>query len=134
MIRIAYHPEAPLADHYAIDPATPEIWAAVAAIRHWGALPDLAHFAVARHGYGDTDAGFGVIYPTDRDEYDTQVLGEHIATGHVQIYGFWGPPAGYEIELPEATYLEVLAAVLHARGHHDDALSVTRLLTALRGG
>jgi hypothetical protein len=49
--------------------------AVVASIRAWSRLPDLASFAVARHGFGDTDGGFGVTYPGDLDEYDRAVEG-----------------------------------------------------------
>jgi hypothetical protein len=33
-----------------------------AAIHHWSRLTDLVEFAIRRHGFGDTDSGFGVTY------------------------------------------------------------------------
>ena len=87
------------------------------AIRHWSQLPELAEFAVRRHGFGDSDGGFGVTYPGDLDEYDRVVDGIHIPEGFVQVYGFWGPPDGYELLVPEAVYLDQLGDMLALAGH-----------------
>ena len=43
------------------------------AIRHWPSLTALAGFAAHRHGYGNTDGGFGVTYPGDEVPYPTSV-------------------------------------------------------------
>jgi hypothetical protein len=64
----------------------------IASIAHWPRVAQLASFALARHGYGDTDGGFGVIYPTDFDEYERDVLDEVVTPGSVRIYGYWGHP------------------------------------------
>jgi hypothetical protein len=85
------------------------------AIRHWR-LPELAEFAVLRHGFGDSDGGFGVTYPTDLAEYDREVEGRSIPSGHVAVYGFWGPPEGYRVIVPESTYLVILAEALAEAG------------------
>jgi hypothetical protein len=71
------------------------------AIRHWSSLPDLALFAARRHGFMNTDGGFGILYPGDLDEYDRAVDGVNIPEGFVQVCGFWGPPDGYELLVPE---------------------------------
>ena len=103
--------------------------AVVASIRAWSRLSDLASFAVARHGFGDTDGGFGVTYPGDLDEYDRAVEGVNIPDGFVEVYGHWGPPGGYSLLIRESTYLEILAGVLVAKGLHSEAARVE----ALRG-
>lgn len=107
-------------------PPEPE-GAARAAIRHWSRLPELAEFAALRHGFGNSDGGFGVTYPGDLDEYDREVDGVSIPEGFVQVYGFWGPPNGYEVLVTELVYLTELAAVLSAKGHEPEADQVRML-------
>jgi hypothetical protein len=97
------------------------------AIRHWSQLPELAEFASRRHGFGDSDGGFGITYPGDLDEYDRVVDGIKIPEGFVQVYGFWGPPDGYEVLVPETVYLALLAGVLSAAGHAAEAERVRSL-------
>lgn len=110
-----------------MEPPAPE--AAVRdAIRHWSSLTALAEFAIQRHGYGNTDGGFGVTYPGDLDEYDRVVDGANIPDGFVEVYGFWGPPDGYEILVAESLYLDTLAAVLLAAGHEAEAKRVRSLV------
>src|SRR5262245_12592136 len=82
--------------HPTVEQPEPEV-AARDAIRHWSRLPELAEFAALRHGFGDSDGGFGVTYPGDLDDYDHEVDGVCIPEGFVQAYGFWGPPNGYEL-------------------------------------
>ena len=114
-----------------MEPPTPED-AARDAIRHWWQLSALAEFAVQRHGFGDSDGGFGVTYPDDLDEYDRVVEGDHIPAGFVRAYGFWGLPDGYEVLVPEPTYLAVLADELVATGHTQAATQVRALLDQQR--
>jgi hypothetical protein len=96
-------------------------------IRHWRRLSQLAEFAERGHGYGDSDGGFGVTYPGDLDGYDRQ-QGEFIPDGFVEVYGFWGPPDGYEVLVPEVVYLRQLASVLSAAGHSAEAERVWALV------
>lgn len=91
-------------------PPEPEA-AARDAIRHWSRLPELAQFAARRHGFGDSDGGFGVTDPDDLDEHD-RASGDHIPTGFVRACGFRGPPDGCEVLVPEPVYLDTLAALL----------------------
>lgn len=98
-----------------------------AAIRHWSSLQDLAAFAVGRHGYHNTDGGFGVTYPSDLDEYARYTEGQFIPPGYVVVGGFWGPPDGYEMFVAEAEYLSVLAGVLAEHGLDAEALQVRAL-------
>jgi hypothetical protein len=98
--------------------------AVVAAIRTWSRLTDLASFAVARHGFGDTNSGFGVTYPGDLDEYDRAVEGATIPDGFVEVYGHWGPPDGYSLLIRESMYLNILASVFVAEGLHSEAAKV----------
>ena len=98
------------------------------AIRRWSRLSELAEFAVNRHGFGDSNGGFGVTYPGDLDEYDRKVSGVHIPAGFVLVYGFWGPPRGYEVLVTEPMYLDTLAEVLSAAGHTTEAAQVRSLI------
>jgi hypothetical protein len=101
------------------------------AIRHWRRLSQLAEFAEQGHGYSDNDGGFGVVYPGDLDDYDHE-QGEFIPDGFVEIYGFWGPPQGYEVLVPEVIYLCQLASVLSAAGHSAEAERVWSLVEQRR--
>lgn len=73
---------------------TDPTFAALTAIRHAADKAKLVRYALERHGYGDSDGGFGVTYPGDLDEYDRKVNGLHVPEGFVLCYGFWGPPEG----------------------------------------
>lgn len=98
------------------------------AIRHWSRLPELSEFATERHGFGNTDGGFGVTYPGDLDEYDRVIDGINIPEGFVQVYGFWGPPDGYELLVPESAYLRTLVEMLAEQGYSAEAKRVKALL------
>lgn len=113
-----------------MDAPTPQI-AIREAIRHWSSLTALSGFAIQRHGYGDSDGGFGVTYPGDLDEFDSLVDGVRIPEGFVQVYGFWGPPDGYVLLVYEALYLDTLAGMLSEAGHNAEAAQV-RALAELR--
>jgi hypothetical protein len=83
-------------------------------ISSWSRLVDLVQFAVNRHGFGDSNGGFGVVYPSDVDEYQREVEHEYIAENHVQIYGYWGLPNGYEFCVHECVYLGILSQALQS--------------------
>lgn len=102
-----------------------------AAIRAWSSLLDLAVFAEERMGFGDTNGGFGVNYPEHVDDYDRVAQGNEIPDGFLAVYGFWGPPDGYELLVPEDTYLDVLAELLDEDGEQALARRV-RLLRSNR--
>lgn len=104
--------------------------AALISIRHWSRLEDLAAFAAERHGFGDSNGGFGITYPTDLDEYDREVDKIAIPDGHVLAYGFWGESGsygGYDVLVPEALYLSVLAGELSRSGFDQAATKVRAL-------
>ena len=103
-------------------------------IQEWGTLSKLVGFAVKRHGYGNSDGGFGVMYPEDLDEYNIHVQGIRIPAGMLLLYGhaFANPP-GYEILVSETEYLRNLIDVLWERGLIVDAEKVTLLLKMRRG-
>ena len=103
---------------------TDPTFAALTAIRHWPDKAALARFALDRHGYGDTNGGFGITYPGDLDEHERLVEGRSIADGFVLAYGFWGLPDGYEVLVPEWLYRDVLAEVLECVGLCREAASV----------
>ena len=92
-------------------------------------LPRLVDFAERQHGWGNSDSGFGVTYPEDLDEYDRKVEGWTIPSGHVELYRFWGPPAGDSIIISERDYLLLLLHVLQSRGMMEHAQRVERLLS-----
>jgi hypothetical protein len=98
------------------------------AIRHWYSPQQLVEFASQRHGYANSDGGFGVTYPGDLDDYDRYTEGRFIPAGYVVVNGFWGPPEGYEVFVPEAVYLTVLARVLAEEGFPGEAEQVRALL------
>ncbi len=85
----------------------------------------LAEFAIDRHGFGNTDGGFGVTYPSDAKQFDEEDL---IPEGSVQIYGFWGPPEGYELLVTEVEYLQILTSVLYESGLSEQAKKVEGLI------
>lgn len=98
------------------------------AIRHWSRLPELSEFATQRHGFSNSDGGFGVTYPGDLDEYDRVIDGLNIPEGFVEVSGFWGLPDGYELLVPESYYLTILAEMLADKGYSAEANQVRALL------
>ena len=109
---------------YLVDPDTLKLKEVVAAIRAWPSLLELVEFAKKRHGYGNSDGGFSILYPGDLDEYDQEVEGIIIQSCQVQFYGFWGSTVGYEYNLPEAAYLQVLIGVLKFHDLENEAESL----------
>jgi hypothetical protein len=106
---------------------TDPTFAALTAIRHCAgkASPErLVRFALDRHGFSDSDSGFGITYPGDLDEYARIVENRTITDGFVLAHGFWGPPDGYEVLVPEWLYRDVLAEVLECMGMWREAASV----------
>jgi hypothetical protein len=91
----------------------------------------LAEFAARRHGFANSDGGFGIVYPSDLDECDF-ASGAYIPDGFVEVYGFWGPPDGYEVLVPEAEYLDQLAGVLSAAGYAAQAARVRSLAAQMQ--
>lgn len=83
----------------------------------WSNLAELVDFAEQRHGFGNSNGGFGVIYPDDVDEYMAQQEGVHVPYGSVLLYGYaFAIPPGYEILLEESVYLRNLVDVLREHG------------------
>ncbi|MCY7294875.1 hypothetical protein [Alteromonas sp. a30] len=97
----------------------------------WSKLPELSKFAVKRHGYGNSDGGFGVTYEHDLDDYDREVEGNYIPKGCLEVYGFWGKPDGYEFHISEKDYLLVLAEVLKKEGFEPEAKEVLNKVTEI---
>ena len=86
--------------------------AAHAAMRSWRELRELADFAARRYGYGNSDGGFGIIYPGDLDTSDRVADGLLIPAGLVTPHGFWGTDrgrGGYDVLASERVYLTILA-------------------------
>lgn len=100
-------------------------------ISHWRKPDELASFAVARHGFGDSNGGFGVTYPEGADANQPEAEKDCVPQGSVEIYGYWGPPEGYEFRVSEKLYLSILASHLQALGLSDQARSVSVLADQL---
>lgn len=101
-------------------------------ILEWRTLSELATYAERRHGYGNDNGGFGVRYPTDLDEYETQVLGMHIPAGSLLAYGYaFANPPGYEILVNESLYLRTLSKIFRELGSVSDAERIDVLLKEL---
>lgn len=97
-------------------------------IKNWRRLTELADFAERRHGYGNSNGGFGITYPGDLDEHDI-ATGCHIPEGSVEVYAYTSAiPPGYEIVIPEMSYLRVLADVLRENRLSDEADRVLAIL------
>lgn len=94
-------------------------------------MKELSVFALKRHGYGDTNGGFGVIYPEDLDEYDREVDKTKIPEGCLEIYGFWGGPEGFEMVVTEVEYLDELADRLESEGFLEEFNQVRKLRTKI---
>ena len=94
-------------------------------IEAWSRIEELPGYAMKRHGFGDSNGGFGITYPEDLDEYQREVEKVTIPAGMVQAYGYWGPPQGYEFLVAEARYLSVLAKILIEKGLANEAACVT---------
>ena len=105
---------------------TPETIARVKeVIDAWSNPAEVAAFALKRRGFGDSNGGFGVVYPHGLDEYQREVEGMFIPDGHVELYGFWGPAhGGYEFLVAEKLYLAILADYLQSLGRVDEADSL----------
>jgi hypothetical protein len=56
-----------------------------------------------------------VNYPDDLDAFDL-AQGHRIPAGFVEVYIGWGAPDGFEAQLAEARYLEIVATVLEEAG------------------
>lgn len=85
-------------------------------LQSWSRPCELADFAQRRSGYGNSDGGFGLLYPHELDDFDRVADGLTIPVGQVRIYGFFGLPDGFEINVPETLYLQVLADFLETNG------------------
>jgi len=93
-------------------------------VRHWSSLPSVADFAQQRHGFTDTNGGFGVTYPNDLDDYDRLTEGIVIPVGQVLLLGYWGPPDGYQLLVTERLFLDVLSDMLDEAGLTNEATQV----------
>lgn len=101
-------------------------------IHAWTTLSQLVDFAERGHGFGNSDGGFGAIYPGDVDGYMAEVEGIHVPDGWVLLYGYaFAIPPGYEILLEESVYLRNLVEVLRERGLSAEAERAIALLNRL---
>ena len=117
-----------------MQPDLPEYRCALEAIAHWTDRDQLAEMAVGRHGFGDSNGGFGVTYPTDIDEHDREVEGAYIPENCVEVYSFWGPPDGYKYHISELTYLNLLEQVLRLERNQRASQRVQGIEQELRRG
>ena len=87
----------------------------------------LVEYAVARHGFENSDIGCGVMYRELGDDPQTA----HIPPGHVEIYVGGGAPQGFEAIVTEDDYIAILAATLRAQGEGEAARRVEAFRTQL---
>lgn len=101
-------------------------------IDEWLNLTELAAFAELRQGFGNSNGGFGAIYPGDVDEYMAEVEGVHVPDGWVLLYGYvFAVPPGYELLVEELVYLRNLRDVLQEHGLTSEVERITVLLKTL---
>ena len=98
----------------------------------WSDLTELVGFAEQRHGFGNSNGGFGAIYPGDVDGYMAEVEGVHVPDGWVLLYGYaFAIPPGYELLVEEPVYLRSLLDLLQEHGLTSEAERITLLLNML---
>ena len=102
-------------------------------IDSWPQLAQLVSFATKRHGYCDSNGGFGITYPNDLDEYQREVDRQVMPEPMVEVFGYWGQTNSYSMLVTEAQYLRVLASLLRERGLEIEAGDVDKLALVCRG-
>jgi hypothetical protein len=89
----------------------------------------LVEYAIARHGFENSDIGCGVIYADPGGNHETA----HIPRGHIEIYAGRGAPDGFEAITTEDNYLAILADTLRAKGEADAAAKLDAFRARLAG-
>ena len=110
-MQVKFDPAASIEFQYTVSPYSPQRKAAVDAMRNWSTPKDLAGFAVAGHGYMNSDSCFGVTYPNDLDDRD-RASGDSIPDGYVEALAGYADPNAEGVLIPEAEYLELLRQFL----------------------
>jgi hypothetical protein len=106
----------------------PPVIACLEAIAEWSDLRQLAYFALARHGFCNSNNGTGMNFPEDLDPYRTEVEGVQIPIGFVLIFVLTDPePGGYETLVPEHLYFSVLADILAESNFRAEATKIREL-------
>ncbi|MBV9858820.1 MAG: hypothetical protein JO038_01765 [Alphaproteobacteria bacterium] len=93
----------------------------------WSRLSELAEFAQARHGYENSDVGYGAIYPADLQPDD-----EPMPEGSIILYGGFGEY--FEFCISETSYLDILAEVFRRNGLQSAAEEMIELSRRLASG
>ncbi|HRI64141.1 MAG TPA: hypothetical protein PK156_07880 [Polyangium sp.] len=90
-------------------------------IERWRNLGDVVRFAQERRGYGDTDWGCGIEYPTRPER-----------RGFVRVWRWqWlekNKIRTRKFHFPEADYLATLAALLRVNGRVDEAATIAQIM------
>lgn len=115
---------------YTITPDKPAYQLALIAITHWSNMRQLVDFALAGHGYGNTNTMSGITYETDLDDYDRTVDKVNIPVGYVQAYLEYHRLK--EAILTETDYLAILKAFLESNQEVKLASLVDRKLAQLQ--
>jgi hypothetical protein len=131
MIHLDFQPDLRYSENYRLEPESPSARQALAVMMAYGNLPVLAQAAVQRYGYGNSNYGHGLEYPTRPER-----------VGQVRIW-YWqwckrkGPhptsknPHKIKVRkyhLAENIYLAVLAGVLEAHGLHSEAATIGEIM------
>lgn len=125
-IRIVYDSNAPEENKYTVIPSSAPLKAAIDAIRNWSNCAQLVEFAIARHGYSNTDSMSGVIYPNDLDEFDR--LTDQIPARNVEVYAWYGEFTGPCYAIREKQYLLLLREYLLLHQEYEHVSSIEALL------
>ena len=116
MIELSFVPSYP----YTIEPYKWTYRLSLGLILSWRDLNDVAEFARRRGGYGNTDSGFGLEYPTRPER-----------AGQVRFWRWtWrvkGRIKSRKYNFPEADYLATLVALLKVRGLDTQGLESPQL-------
>lgn len=94
---------------------------ALGMILMWRNLSQIVQFAIEKRGYGNTDSGVGIEYPTRADRQ-----------GYIRIWR-WKWHVHKKIKskkyhIPKADYLAALVALLRVQDKHDDAERIRALM------
>ncbi len=116
MVELSFVPSNP----YTIVPHKWTYRLALGLILSWRDLNDVADMARRRGGYGNTDSGFGLEYPTRPER-----------AGQVRFWRWTWPVKGRiksrKYYFPEADYLATLVALLKVRGLDTQGLETQQL-------
>jgi hypothetical protein len=107
--------------HYTIVPRKWTYRHSLGMIESWRDLGAVVRFAHERSGYGNTDSGFGIEYPTRPER-----------RGFIRAWRWqWREKNKIrtrKFHYPEADYLATLAALLRVKSRHEEAATIAQIM------